>query len=73
MINTIEGNTKCGAVGVKFINWDGSLQEAGTVVWNDGTVNAYGAGDDPTKPEYCYVRESGFLFWCLFACIRRSL
>jgi GT2 family glycosyltransferase len=71
MVETMESYEKCAVVGAKLVNWDGTLQEAGTVVWSDGNVNAYGAGDDPFKPEYCYVREVDY---CAGACllVRRS-
>ena len=51
-------NTKnIGAIGSKLINSDGKLLEAGGVVWNDATLFSYGAGDNPERPEYNFVRE----------------
>jgi GT2 family glycosyltransferase len=49
---------KCGArkstviVGSKLLNADGTLQEAGGIIWNDGTGSNYGRNDDPSKAIY---------------------
>jgi GT2 family glycosyltransferase len=57
LVETVRRDPTCGAVGGKLIYPDGTLQEAGSIVWADGSGVAYGRGDDPTKPEYEYVRE----------------
>jgi GT2 family glycosyltransferase/SAM-dependent methyltransferase len=66
LVRTIEEYPKCGAVGVKLIRPDGRLQEAGSIIWADGSALGYGRNEDPLKPEYCYLREVDY---CSAACL----
>ena len=43
-IHTIEKDETIGAVGGKIKLVDGTLQEAGNIVWNDGSCIGYGRG-----------------------------
>jgi GT2 family glycosyltransferase len=49
-----------GAVGGKLVLPDGRLQEAGSIVWADGSCEAYGRGGDPLAPEYAFERPVDF-------------
>ena len=60
-----------GLVGARLVYADGRLQEAGGLVWQDGSAWNFGRFDDPNKPEYAYCRRADY---CSGAClmIRRT-
>lgn len=55
-IQTIEEDTDCGAVGGKIILPNGKLQEAGSIIWNDGSCLGYGRDHSPKQPEFNFKR-----------------
>lgn len=60
-------NESIGAVGGKILLADGRLQEAGSMVWKDGSAWGYGRRDDPGLPRYNFRRpvdycSGAFLF-----------
>ena len=55
-----------GAVGAMLIYPDGTIQEAGGVIWSDATGMNFGRGDAPDKSEYRYRREVDY---CSGACL----
>ncbi|MFO1060843.1 MAG: glycosyltransferase, partial [Dongiaceae bacterium] len=56
----IERSADIGAVGGRVLLADGTLQEAGCLVWSDGGCHGYGRGDDPERGEYRFRREVDF-------------
>jgi GT2 family glycosyltransferase/glycosyltransferase involved in cell wall biosynthesis len=51
------GAASVGAVGGKLIRTNGQLQEAGSIIWRDGTTLGYLRDADPNIPEANFVRE----------------
>lgn len=48
---------KVGAVGGRIRLLDGTLQEAGSIIWRDGACLGYGRGQDPQSAEYMFRRD----------------
>ncbi len=72
LVATMERSRQIGIVGAKLLSPDGKLQNAGMIVWQDGTTLSYGLGDDPELPAYSYLRDVDY---CSDACllIRKQL
>lgn len=50
-----------GAVGPKLVFANGILQEAGGIMWRDGSAWNFGRMDDAGKPAYSYVKEVDYI------------
>jgi GT2 family glycosyltransferase len=56
-LRTIKFSEDIGAVGGKIILPNGTLQEAGNIIWQDGSCSTYGRRDEPFAPEYMFMRD----------------
>ena len=61
LVAAAEALPDAGLVGAKLLFPDGRLQEAGGIVWQDGTGCNYGRGDDPGLPQYNAVRDTDYV------------
>ena len=61
LVDLIESDKTIGMVGSKLVFPNGMLQEAGGIIFNDGSACNYGKFDDPSKPQYNYVRDVDYI------------
>jgi GT2 family glycosyltransferase len=71
LLETARSARAIGAVGGKLVFPDGRLQEAGSIIWSDGSCDAYGRGGDPAAPEYDFERRVDFCSAALLLTPRR--
>jgi GT2 family glycosyltransferase len=73
LLRTFRDHPDAGAVGGKLVYPDGRLQEAGGVIFSDGSAANFGRGDfEIDAPLYNYFREVDYVTGALIA-TRRSL
>lgn len=61
LVELIESDDSVGMVGSKLIYPNGILQEAGGIVWKDGSAWNFGHGQNPDDAPFNYVREPDYI------------
>jgi len=72
LIGSFAAFPRAALVGSKMLYADGSLQEAGGIIWRDGGAWNYGRNDDPNRPHYCYARQVDYISGCAIALRRET-
>ena len=72
LVDLMECKDDAGIVGSKLLYPNGLLQEAGGILWKDGTAWNYGHMQNPDNSEFCYVKEADYISGAAIM-IRRTL
>jgi GT2 family glycosyltransferase len=67
----LDRDPKVAVVGSKVVLSDGRLQEAGCVLWRDGSTSGAGRGGAPEAPEFSSARRVDYVSFCS-AMVRRT-
>ncbi len=74
-LSRLNSDQSIGAVGGKIIRTHGALQEAGSIIWNEGTTTGYMRDASPLAPEANFVRDvdycSAVFLLCRAALVKR--
>ncbi|MDO5156767.1 MAG: Coenzyme F420 hydrogenase/dehydrogenase, beta subunit C-terminal domain [Eubacteriales bacterium] len=72
LLELMDRDEKIGMVGSKLLYPDGALQEAGGILWKDGSAWNYGNQKSPLDSEFNYVKEADYISGAAIM-IRKSL
>lgn len=61
LVDYIEKHDDCGVVGSKLVYANGLLQEAGGILWKDGSAWNYGNSQNREAPEFNYVKDVDYI------------
>ena len=61
LLDTFEVHEGVGLAGSKLISWDGTLQEAGGIYWNDGSAWNFGRGANARAAEFNYLKDVDYI------------
>ena len=61
LVETFEQVPNVGIVGSRLLYPDGSLQEAGGIIWRLGDAWNWGRGGDPNEPSFSFLRDTDYV------------
>ncbi|SCX59351.1 class I SAM-dependent methyltransferase [Variovorax sp. EL159] len=68
----LDAKADVGAVGGRIVLLDGTLQEAGSIIWRDGDCSGHGRGQDPADAAFQFRRDVDYCSGA-FLMVRRTL
>lgn len=71
LLQTFVQFPRCGMSGAKLVYPDGRLQEAGGIIFADGSGWNYGRLEDPADPRFNYPREADYISGAAI-CLKRA-
>ncbi|UTF59840.1 glycosyltransferase [Gilvimarinus sp. DA14] len=72
LVSTFDQHKQVGMVGAKLLNADGSVQEAGGIIWRDGSGWNWGRNQRADDPRFNYVRDVDYCSGAVLA-LKRDL
>jgi GT2 family glycosyltransferase len=60
LLDVFKTKSDAGIVGSKLLYPNGALQEAGGILWQDGSAWNFGKNQDPRLPKFNYLREADY-------------
>lgn len=72
LVDTLRADASIGLVGSRLLNSDGTLQEAGGILWQDGSAWNFGRGQNAVAPAFSYVKDVDYLSGAAIA-VRKSV
>ena len=70
LVKTFESRPDAGIVGARLVFANGTLQEAGGIVFRDGSGWNFGRGDNPDRPVYGFVSDADYVSGACLAIAR---
>jgi GT2 family glycosyltransferase len=64
LVEVADLDPRVGAVGSCILFHDGSVQEAGSIIWRDGSTMAVGRGEPPESPSVSFVHQVDYCSAC---------
>jgi len=61
LVGVLDDDPAVGLAGSKLVNDDGSLQEAGGILWNDASAWNFGRGDNACAYPYNYLKAADYI------------